>query len=152
MEERFSVKNIHICPVDIAYDRFKPNLNFPTRFCVIDEKEEIAIDIKTKLKYDYVKTMSHLYFIGKSYEKIKRNKRVAMLPIFSFEYDEEIYNESNIIINMLKNGETFKDGNEVYDNEQYLEFIKEEYESEKQEQILKQNQKQKRKGFIKRKK
>ena len=93
--------------------------------------------IKTKLKYDYVKTMSHLYFISQSYKKIKGNNRVAILPYASLLSDGYDRQEAISIIEQLKNNVEFQDGNEVYDNKSYLEYLKEE--------ALKETQKKKNK-------
>ena len=126
MTKRFKVSEIHICPVYKVGEEFKPDLEYPTRFCVIDEEKEIAIDIKTKLKYDYIKTINHAYFVDESYKKIKENNRVAIFPyalVFSVDYDIDA---SKKIIEQLKNNEEFIDGNEVYNNKQYLEEIKKE--------------------------
>ena len=146
MDERFNVCEIHICPVYKVGDSFKPDREYPTRYCVVDEEREIAIDIKTKLKYDYVKTMSHLYFISKSYKKIKGDNRVAILPYASLLSDGYDRPEAISIIEQLKNNVEFQDGNEVYDNKSYLEYLKEETLKESQ------NNKNKIKIFGKRKK
>lgn len=146
MDERFNVCEIHICPVYKVGDSFKPDREYPTRYCVVDEEREIAIDIKTKLKYDYVKTMSHLYFISQSYKKIKGDNRVAILPYASLLSDGCDRQEAISIIEQLKNNVEFQDGNEVYDNKSYLEYLKEETLKESQ------NNKNKIKIFGKRKK
>lgn len=135
MEERFSVKEIYICPVERpSVGVLKPNLEYPTRYCVIDEEKEIAIDIKTKLKYDYIRTMSHLYFISQSYEKIKGDKRVAIIPFKIMNDNNYDFVEAVKIINKLKSGIEFQDGNEVYNNKQYLEYIKQEALEEQKKQ------------------
>ena len=146
MKERFSINEIHICPVYKIGDSFKPDMEYPTRYCVIDREQGIAIDIKTKLKYDYIETMSHLYFISQSYKRIKGENRVAILPYASVLYDDYDRVEASNIINDLKNNVEFQNGNEVYDNKSYLEYLKQE--------VIKdaKNQKNKTKKFIKRKK
>ena len=146
MDERFNVCEIHICPVYKVGDSFKPDREYPTRYCVVDEEREIAIDIKTKLKYDYIQTMSHLYFISQSYKKIKGDNRVAILPYASLLSDGYDRPEAISIIEPLKNNVEFQDGNEVYDNKSYLEYLKEETLKESQ------NNKNKIKIFGKRKK
>lgn len=146
MDERFNVCEIHICPVYKVGDSFKPDREYPTRYCVVDEEREIAIDIKTKLKYDYIQTMSHLYFISQSYKKIKGDNRVAILPYASLLSDGCDRQEAISIIEQLKNNVEFQDGNEVYDNKSYLEYLKEETLKESQ------NNKNKIKIFGKRKK
>lgn len=140
MDGRFNVCEIHICPVYKVGDSFKPDREYPTRYCVVDNEKQIAIDIKTKLKYDYVKTTSHLYFISQSYKKIKGNNRVAILPYVSLLSDGYDRKEAMNIIEQLKNNVEFQDGNEVYDNKSYLEYLKQE--------ALKETQKQKNKVKI----
>ncbi|MBQ2946520.1 MAG: hypothetical protein IJE04_01540 [Bacilli bacterium] len=132
MDEKFIVTKIHICPVYKVGDSFTPDMEYPTRYCVIDEEKQIAIDIKTKLKYDYVKTVSHLYFSSQSNKKIKGDNRVAIFPYTSISYNGCDMNESRKIIEQLKSNEKFQDGNEVYDNKSYLEFLKQEALREKQ--------------------
>ena len=146
MQERFDVCEIHVCPVYKVGNSFKPDREYPTRYCVIDKEKEIAIDIKTKLKYDYVQTMSHLYFMSQSYKKIKSDNRVAILPYATFAYGNCDMKEAKNIIEQLKNNIEFQDGNEVYDNKSYLEYLKQEVLKEMQ------NNKNKTKIFRKRKK
>ena len=136
MGERFFVKEIYICPFDrVQPGKLKPNLkDYPTRICVIDDEKEVAIDVKTGLKYDYIKTTSHLYFLSQSYEKIKEDKRVAVLPLMLINDDSYDLREVVKIINRLKRNENFQDGNEAYGNEQYLEYINQEKEIELEEQ------------------
>ena len=140
MDQRFDICEIHICPVYRVGDKFRPDREYPTRYCVIDKEKEIAIDIKTKLKYDYIQTMSQ------SYKKIKGNNRVAILPYATFAYGNCDMKEAKNIIEQLKNNIEFQDGNEVYDNKSYLEYLKQEVLKEMQ------NNKTKTKIFRKRKK
>lgn len=146
MEERFIINQIHICPVYKIGDIFRPDLEYPARYCVIDKEQGIAIDIKTKLKYDYVETMSHIYFISQSYEKIKGENRVAIIPYASVLYNGYDSLEASNIIKALKNNVEFEDGNKVYDNKSYLEYLKQEFIKDTE------NEKNKRKKFTKRKK
>ena len=130
MEERFKIAQIHICPVYQKEGFYKPDLEYPLRYCVIDNENEIAIDIKTKLKYDYIKTMSRLYFVSQSYKKIKGNSRVAIFPLANFGPIEYDINEAEKIINELKNNKEFECGNEVFNNEEYLKYLKQEQQIE----------------------
>jgi hypothetical protein len=141
MQERFDICEIHICPVYKVGESFKPDIEYPIRYCVIDKEKEIAIDIKTKLKYDYVKTMSHLYFMSQSYKKIKGDNRVAILPYAPLSFDNCDLDEAKKIKEQLENNVEFQDGNEVYDNKAYLEYLKQE--------ALKENNKVKNKIFAK---
>lgn len=141
MQERFNVCEIHICPVYKEDNGFRPDRTYPTRYCVIDRERQIAIDIKTRLKYDYIETMSHLYFVCQSYKKIKGDNRVAILPYAPISYDNCDLEEAKSIIEQLKNNVEFLDGNEVYDNKAYLEYLKNE--------AIKENSKGKNKIFTK---
>ena len=132
MPERFLITEIHICPIYQIDGFYKPDLEYPIRYCVIDTENEVAIDIKTKLKYDYVQTMSRLYFVSQSFKKIKGDRRVAIFPLADFGSKEYNIKEAEKIIKALKNNKEFKDGNDVFDNKQYLEYIK-------QEQLMEQN-------------
>ena len=138
MNDRFLITGIYICPVDrVGIGFFKPNLNYPVRYCVIDNKTKIAIDIKTKLKYDYILTVNHKDFIDNSNKKIEPNKRVAIFPNFTFEYDNYDLEEVKRIIERLKNNERFADGNDALNNEQYLEYIKREENANTKEKTKK---------------
>jgi len=142
MNERFSIKKIHICPFDVTdLGHLRPDLSYPTRFCVIDNEKEIAIDIKTKLKYDYIPTVSQVNFLSESYKKITKDKRVAVISYATLNYNEINLEDVSKIIDDLKNDKEFIDGNEFFNNQQYMDFIN-------QEQIKEKNQKTK----IKRKK
>lgn len=145
MNKRFFIREIHICPVYKKGNSFRPDMGYPTRNCIIDEEKEIAIDIKTRLKYDYIKTMSHLYFLSQASEKIKGDNRVAIFPYASILYTGYDQNDAREIIEKLKNNEEFQDGNEVYGNEQYLEYLKQEREIE-QEKYQNNNPKTKKLG------
>ena len=146
MDERFNVCEIHICPVYKVGTSFKPDMEYPTRYCVIDKENKIAIDIKTKLKYNYIATMNHLYFLNDSSKNIKGDNRVAIFPYAPILISDYNLDEASIIIEQLKNNVDFQDGNEVYDNKSYLEILKEEVQKESQ------NKKKKVKIFEKRKK
>lgn len=127
MNDRFLITGIYICPVDrVGVGFFKPNLNYPVRFCVIDKKNELAIDIKTKLKYDYILTANHKDFIDHSDKKIRPNRRVAIFPNSSLGYGNYDIEAVKQIIEKLKNNERFPDGNDVLNNEKYLEYIERE--------------------------
>lgn len=140
--ERFLVTEMFICPfINIDNKWIKPDLDYPLRFCVIDKERKIVVDIKSNLKYDYVETMSMLYFINDSYKKIRNHKRVGVFPVFPLSIDSEIIKISNDIITKLENGKDFEDGNEVLSNEEYLKLI----EKEKSENSIKSKAKCKKK-------
>lgn len=126
MESRFEIVQIRICPIyNQGYGKLKPDLNYPNRYCVIDKEKEIAVDINMGLKYDYLRTSSNLYFMYNDANKIKGNRRVALFPIEKFGFDYDV-NSAELIIEKLKNGVEFQDGNEVFNNEQYLEYLNQE--------------------------
>ena len=141
MGERFFVREIHVCPFDRTdIGKLRPNLEeYPTRYCVIDKEKQIAIDIELKLKYDYIETISWLHFVNQSYEKIKEDKRVAVYPYKLINDNDFDLVEAIKIINKLKKGYEYPDGNELYNNEKYLEYINE-------EKIKKDNRKTKKLG------
>lgn len=147
--ERFLVAQMFICPFVIRDDKgIVPDLNYPLRFCVIDKERKIVVDIKNKLKYDYVETISMLYFINDSLKKIRNNKRVGVFPVLPIPIDLEINELSNDIITKLENSEDFKEGNEVLSNEEYLKSI----ENENLELVEKKNNESSIKWKIKRQK
>ena len=124
MEDGFFITEMYICTFSKVGELLKPNINeYPMRFCVLDDVNKIAIDIESGLKYDYVETMSMLYFINNSYLKIKDNKRVAIFPIKLIDIEPDMETKAHKIIKKLKNGVEFDDGNEVLDNESYLKSV-----------------------------
>lgn len=145
MGERFFVKQIHICPFDRTdLGKLSPKINeYPARYCIIDEEKQIAIDIELKLKYDYVETISWLNFINQSYEKIQDDKRVAVCPYRLMNDNDFDLVEAIKIINNLKNGYEYPDGNETYNNQQYLEYIALEKAKEEKLRIKKIGKKRK---------
>ena len=81
IDQRFLVTSMYICPFEITDDRFVVQKEgYPTRLCVIDNEQNIAIDICHGLKYDYVKIMSGLHFVSNYSDKIKSQKRLAVFP------------------------------------------------------------------------
>lgn len=121
--ERFLVTHIYICPFIKKGENLSLDLSYPERLCVIDLDQGIAIDVENELMYEYIETISMLYFINGSIDKIKLGKRQAVVPFHPININEEKMEKANNIINRIKNGEEFKDGNDVLDNKQYLEYI-----------------------------
>ena len=147
MNERYSIQEVHICTFskldkkDINGYDFITNMNdYPLRWCVIDYEKEFVIDIKMKLMYKYVDSNSNLKFLNELSKVKKDNKRAAIRPIYNLNSDLDMYKEGNEIIENLKNGYEYPDGNDVYNNKEYLEKIKEE-ELEKQKSTSKVKQK-----------
>lgn len=126
MKNKYSINTVHICPfIFLSGINVVPNLNYPRRLCVIDKEEGFAIDINTELKYDYIETPSRLY-IGSMIDKIKDDRRVAILSNFGPENIHLKYESGLKIIEQLESGRKFVNGNDVYNNEQYLEYLNQE--------------------------
>lgn len=127
-EKRPLIARVHIC----CFDKFdetilKTDLNeYPDRLCIVDEENDMIIDVETKHRYTYVRTMSMLYFLNElERKKIKLGKRFGC-----FKYDNSLLKISSDelkqcreIINLLKQGFVFPDGNDELTNEEYLELI-----------------------------
>ena len=77
--ENYKIVKMHICNFDKKGDFLKVDLNdFPERLCIIDNKNDIAIDVQTKHKYPYIRTVSMMYFLNEmEAKKITIGKRVA---------------------------------------------------------------------------
>lgn len=135
MQERFEISELHICTFKLEEGFIQPELkNYPRRLCVIDKQRGIVVDVKHKLEYDYIETMSGIYFINKSVEKIKENKRAAIFPsiIFLNSIDDKKNLESaKEIIEYLSLEKKYQDGNLALSNEEYLEKIQKEQKNSK---------------------
>ena len=81
MSDRFFIGEANICTFIFENGNIKPNLDeYPnTRLCVIDRKNDVAIDILDELKYDYIQTVNGLYFVGDCLEKITENKMTLVI-------------------------------------------------------------------------
>lgn len=129
-KNKIRIAKIHICSFErVSSKDFKFNTEkYPERLCVIDENNKIAVDVETKHQYPYVETTSTLHFINNMYiNQINEGQRVAcfgyviILPTHDLSSKE--LDECNKIINLLKQGKNFKDGNKELTNEEYLEMI-----------------------------
>lgn len=142
-KESIRISRIHICVFEknnenkIKIDTQK----YPDRICVIDEEKNIAIDVQTKHQYPYIRIVNRLYFASSDeVERVKYGKRNACfechtLPMLEFTSLE--LNRCNEVIEQLKQGVEFLDGNEVLTNEEYLEMIKNEKRDIKVKKMLK---------------
>ena len=141
MNERFQIAELHICTFSFENNFISPDLeNYPRRICVIDKQNKIVIDINHKLKYDYIETISGLYFINESMKKIKDGRRSAIFPstIFLDDIkDKKILESAKKIIEGLKSEKQYTDGNEFLNNEQYLKKVKEEKNDKQKEKTKK---------------
>ena len=125
MNERFSIKEVFLLPLTFSsMEYLKLDFDYPTRVCVIDNKEKIAIDIQMGLKYDYIETQSKLFIFNEYVDKIKENKRVAMGTIKNISsIDENLIKLGKSIIKKIENKKLFIDGNDVLSNEEYLKIV-----------------------------
>ena len=122
---------MQICTFTFEKYGIRPNLNkYPfTRLCVIDTENKIVIDVNHGCKYDFLESTSMISFMNGASKKIKENKRAAFNPITFLGYgtiDDE--KKTQDIVNKLKNGYEFLDGNDLYSNEEYLELVTKESE------------------------
>lgn len=127
-KDRFNICEVHICTFERPKDGFiKPMLNsFPTRWCVIDNKNLVAIDINLEAKYNYIPTCSGLYMLNNASRLIQENKRAAIFNYSTIYCDKKILEKGKEIIKKMNNGYEFVDGNEMFSNEEYLEILTEE--------------------------
>ena len=119
MNKKYSVNEVNICTFGMEHGKIKTNLNeFPyTRLCVIDKEERFAVDVKHKLKYDYLETVSGLYFVSCSLDKIKNNRRVAVFPLVNLGFSKEEKELVDDVILKLESGFEFQDGNTALSND-----------------------------------
>ena len=136
MNDRFKITEIRVCPFEIINDKLSPNLNYPFRKCVIDMEKNIAVDIELNIQYDYLPTMSDLYFLSSCRDKVKDNRRVAVFPVASILFDEKVFISASQIIKKLMNNEELIDGNEYLCNEAYLEIVSKKEEPKKKKFCL----------------
>ena len=125
MKEKYSVNEVNICTFNLENGKNKTNLNsFPqTRLCVIDNEAGIAVDVKHELKYDFIETVSGLYFVSYALDKIKDNRRVAVFPLLNIGISEDECKMAKSVINKLESGYEFQDGNIALSNEEYLKVL-----------------------------
>ena len=133
--DRFSISEVHVRPFERTKDGFvKPLLNeYPTRWCVIDNINSIAIDIELGVKYNYIPTKynyittcSGIYMLNGASKLIKDDKRAAVISYANILCDLSIIEKAKPIIEKLKNNYQFVDGNDLYSNEEYLKYLKQE--------------------------
>ena len=128
MENRYDTFEFYICTFKIKENGVVPNItDYPyRRLCVVDNKRKKVIDIEHELEYDYIETMSQLYFINESSKKIKENKRAAIFPVIVLSLKLDQRKKVSSIINKIENGYQFPDGNDVLSNQEYLNSFKKE--------------------------
>lgn len=125
MSNKYSVNEVSICTFTFEDGIIKSNLNeFPqTRLCVINKEAGFAIDVRHELKYDFLETVSGLYFVSRAIDKINGNKRVAVFPLVNLGLTEEERVMVNNIIKKLEAGCEFIDGNDALSNDEYLKVL-----------------------------
>ena len=127
MDKDYVITELYICTFDLSREKIiSPNLDYPTRFCVLDKKRKIAVDIEHELQYDYIETISRLYFVENAAKKIKNNLRAAIFPYHMPYKENDINIKGYKIIEQLKKGVIFQDGNDALSNEDYLNLVKKE--------------------------
>lgn len=121
------IARIHICCFESFNNNLKTDLQkYLDRLCIIDEEKDIVVDVETRHQYKYVRTVSMLYFLNElETKKIIPGKRFGC-----FKYDNSLIDvssdelkECKKIIDLLKQGYEFPNGNDVLTNEEYLELI-----------------------------
>lgn len=131
--ENYEIVIMHICKFERSDKDLILNLNkYPERLCVLDKNRNVAVDVNTAYEYPYVKIMNMAYSID-----LDEHKRYACIEYKSslgLKAKKEDLLLCQEIINLLKQGFTFPDGNKELTNQEYLEMLKEE---EKTAKILK---------------
>ena len=124
-EERYSINRVLLCTFDKSSEKLiKINSEYyPMRWCVIDKECNKAIDIKMGLQYDYIPTISGLHLVSRAAELIQENKRAAIHPIVTLNYEDGILEQGKEIIEALKWGFVFPDGNEMLNETEYFEEL-----------------------------
>lgn len=126
--KNYEIIKTHICSLEKRDGITSFDLNkYPERICILDKTKNIVIDIETKHQYTYLETMSMLYVLNSELlYKIKPGNRVAVVSyawIPGFELTTEQLNKCEKIINSLKQGKEYPEGNKVLTNEEYLEMV-----------------------------
>ena len=133
MNNKYKIAKVHICTFKFEQHGIRPELNkYPiARLCVIDTKNNVAVDVGHECKYDFIETASMINFMNGAAEKIRENKRAAICPcaFLGFENREQREKTQGIIIK-LENGYKFLDGNDLFTNEEYLKMVNDEREKE----------------------
>ena len=148
--DNYEIMKMYICSFErnngiLSFDISK----YPERLCVCDKNNKVVIDVETLHQYPYINALNRqtFYDIG-DVKTIGSSNRVGCIEYATIPYELETESLEMCIniIEQLKNDVEFQDGNEVYDNKAYLEYLKEE--------ALKETQKSKNKIkiFTKRKK
>ena len=138
-DKRYSINRVLLCTFDKSLEGLiKINSEYyPERWCVIDTEANKAIDIKMGLQYDFIPTLSGLHLASKAASLIKENKRAAIHDMIPFSYDDGILEQGNEIIEKLKSGYVYPDGNEALNETEYFEALELEKAQEEKNQLKK---------------
>lgn len=129
MDKRFLIQQINICECNIVDGVYKFKMDeYTNRWCVLDTLTKDAIDINMRLRYKFIPTLNETYFLDDSYKKVKHGERVAINPYYTFDIPNDIKNQAIDITDNIKAGYIYLNGNEMLDNDAYIEIIKEEKE------------------------
>ena len=148
-EKKLRIARLHICNFENYNENIlKMNLQkYPDRLCIIDDENDIVIDVETKHRYQYVRTINMLYFLSDfESKKVSVGKRVGCFEYSYLSLDKLTSDElkqCKEIINLLKQGFIFPDGNEELTNEQYLELINTPKMDEEPKKMIKSRKKRK---------
>ena len=127
--ENYKIVKMHICRFERTEKGLALNLNnYPERLCVLDKNRKVAVDVKTAFEYPYVKIINMTYIANEDVN-INDQKRYACIEYDSFlgiDVKKEDLLLCKEILNLLKQGVTFPDGNKELTNQEYMEMLKEE--------------------------
>lgn len=130
MNNRFSLTHLYICPFEIHEDRKYPNIiDYPIRFCVLDNEQQVAYDVDLEIKYDFIPTVSGNNFVDGSEKKIVGNKRFAIYPLDYLYLNQKMVKQAFKLIKKLEKGYKLIDGNEVMSNSEYLLLMQKEQQN-----------------------
>lgn len=149
MEKKPRITKLHIC----CFEKYNENIlkmnleKYPERLCVIDDINNIVVDVETRHEYEYVKTVNMLYFLSDlEAKKISPGKRVACFEYSFLSFgnlsSDELKNCKEII-ELMKKGHKFPDGNQKLTNEEYLELINTQKIEEQPKKMVKTRKKRK---------
>lgn len=127
--ENYKIVKMHICKFERTEKGLALNLNkYPERLCVLDKNRKVAVDVNTCFEYPYVKVMNMTYIVNDGI-KVNDQKRYACIEYGSLlgpDVKKEELLLCKEILNLLKQGVTFPDGNKELTNQEYMEMLKEE--------------------------
>lgn len=126
--DNYEIVKMHICSFEgkdgvLSFDIDK----YPERLCVCDKSNKLVIDVETLHQYPYISglNMQSFYDISNA-ETFSVGNRIGCIEYATCPY--ELENESLEmcinIIEQLKLGQIFPDGNSILTNEEYLLIAK----------------------------